>query len=184
MRWLKAGGDLLGINSVKAPPESSFPVSCYDPIGPEAFLFQQTALLKSHFSHVTMLGQRIVYGSALMLEGSPGAVQSWGVDQEESVSGLHAPMYKVAIASDNPSWGEMACSGILEDSVYRSEAIIERTENAHRAAAEQGRLAEEASWKLKRAQADLEYQTQRAQELQEEVKKLWRKWYGSWHGLA
>lgn len=134
------------------------------------------ALLKSNFSHVTMLGQRIVYGSALMLEGRSGALQSWGIDQEEPVSGLHAPMYKVAIASDNPSWGGIARSGILEDSVYRSEAIIERTESGNRAAAEQGRLA---LWKLKRAQADLEYQTQRAQELQEEVKKLWRKWYGS-----
>lgn len=134
------------------------------------------ALLKGQFSHVAMFGQRIIYGSALLLEGSPGALQSWGIDQTEPVSGLPAPMYKVAVASDDPSWAGMARGGLLEDTVYRSEAIIECMEDGRLDAAEQARRAED---ELLRAQSLLAVQKQHADDLQKLVNNLWRDWYGS-----
>lgn len=166
----------------------------------ETYAEEFDVLLRGRFSHVAMFGQRIVYGSALLLESGSGALQSWGIDQAKSVSGLHAPMFKVAVASDDPSWAGLARGGLLEDTVYRSDAIIERTENCRREAAEQARRAEDAlqellrveadlaeqarraersSQEVVRLQADLAAQSQRANDLQEAVSSLWREWYGS-----
>ncbi|PTE16378.1 methyltransferase domain-containing protein [Pseudogemmobacter blasticus] len=166
----------------------------------ELYADEFDALLRGRFAHVAMFGQRIVYGSALLPEGSPGALQSWGIDQTKPVSGLHAPMFKVAVASDDPSWAALARGGLLEDTVYRSEAIIERTENGRREAteqtrraedavqellrveadrAEQARRAEQSSQEVLRLQADLAAQNQRTNDLQETVNTLWREWYGS-----
>ncbi len=93
----------------------------------ELYAEEFAALLKSRFPHVTMFGQRIVYGSALLLQEGPGEIRSYGIDQTTPVSGVPAPLFNLAIASDDPSWAALVQGGILEDTVYRSEAIIERT---------------------------------------------------------
>jgi protein-L-isoaspartate O-methyltransferase/GR25 family glycosyltransferase involved in LPS biosynthesis len=93
----------------------------------ELYAEEFAALLKSRFPHVTMFGQRIVYGSALLLQDGPGEIRSYGVDQTTPVSGVPAPLFNLAIASDDPSWAALVHGGVLEDTVYRSEAIIERT---------------------------------------------------------
>ncbi len=93
----------------------------------ELYAEEFAALLKSRFPHVTMFGQRIVYGSALLLQDGPGEIRSYGIDQTNPVPGLPAPLFNLAIASDDPSWAALVQGGILEDTVYRSEAIIERT---------------------------------------------------------
>lgn len=84
-------------------------------------------LLKSRFSNVVMFGQRIVYGSAVFLQEGAGEIHSYGVDQTEAVFGLPAPLFNIAVASDEPSWARLVRGGVLEDTVYRSDAIIERT---------------------------------------------------------
>lgn len=85
------------------------------------------AMLNRRFQHVTMFGQRIVYGSAILLQQGSGEIRSFGIDETAPVNGLPAPLFNIALASDDTSWAALVQGGIMEDSVYRSEAIIERT---------------------------------------------------------
>lgn len=83
-------------------------------------------LLKKHFKYVTMMGQRIVYGSAIFKEEGQGEIQSYGIDSVEPTPGLPDPLYLIAVASDNQGCDEKVRGGLLEETVYRSEAIVER----------------------------------------------------------
>lgn len=100
----------------------------------ELYAEEFTSLLKSRFTNVAMFGQRIVYGSSIFLQKGAGEIQSYGIDQTEPVSGLPAPLFNIAVASDQSSWARRVRGGVMEDSVYRSEAIIERTIEGERRA--------------------------------------------------
>ena len=118
----------------------------------ELYAEEFAALLKGRFPHVTMFGQRIVYGSALLLQDGPGEIRSYGIDQTTPVPGLPAPLFNLAIASDDPSWASRAFGGVLEDTVYRSEAIIERTLAGERQA---DALRQEVDAQARAAKADV-----------------------------
>ncbi|OOO29695.1 class I SAM-dependent methyltransferase [Agrobacterium sp. YIC 4121] len=83
-------------------------------------------LLTKHFKYVAMMGQRIVYGSAIFKEEGKGEIQSYGIESVEPTPGLPDPLYLIAVASDHQGWDEKVRGGLLEETVYRSEAIIER----------------------------------------------------------
>lgn len=116
----------------------------------ELYADEFSRLLKSHFQNVEMFGQRIVYGSALVLQEGAGQIRSYGVGQKEPVSGIFDPVYQVAVASDDPSWIGLGSGGLLEESVHQSEEVMERV-----AALQRGGGA------------------------QEELDELWRSWYAS-----
>lgn len=92
----------------------------------ELYYHEFENLLDKHFTHVTLLGQRIVYGSAVFREEGRGEIQSYGIESIEPTSGLPDPMYLIAVASDDRDWAEKVRGGLLEETVYRSEAIIEK----------------------------------------------------------
>lgn len=103
----------------------------------ELYSEELIALLNGHFKHVEMSGQRIVYGSLIVPVAGEHEAESYGINATEPSKGLHAPLYQLAIASDNPGWAKHSRSSLLEETVYRSEAIIER---GHLAAKEKAAL--------------------------------------------
>jgi SAM-dependent methyltransferase len=62
------------------------------------------ALIKNHFAHVALLGQRVLYGSTMFLYGTPGESRHY-YRQNDSVihthHGLMRPVYHLAVASDS-----------------------------------------------------------------------------------
>ncbi|MBM7322291.1 class I SAM-dependent methyltransferase [Agrobacterium pusense] len=92
----------------------------------ELYYHEFQELLDKHFKHVTILGQRIVYGSAIFKEEGKGEIQSYGIESVEPTSGLPDPIYLIAVASDDQGWDEKVRGGLLEETVYRSEAVIEK----------------------------------------------------------
>ncbi len=91
----------------------------------ELYAGEYDALLKSHFRHVASFGQRIVYGSAFLPAEDRGEIRSFGIGRTKAVPGLDAPMYRIAIASDDPAWATQGHDGLMEESVFRSEAAVE-----------------------------------------------------------
>jgi len=94
----------------------------------ELYAEEFAALLEKNFKHVAMFGQRIVYGSAILRESGKGESQSYGIESTEPVPGLPNPIYLIAVASESQEWEEKVKGGLLEETVYRSEAIIERAD--------------------------------------------------------
>ncbi|MFP3797512.1 glycosyltransferase [Paraburkholderia sp. SIMBA_027] len=79
-------------------------------------------LLRKSFKHVAMYGQRVVYASALLAEQG-GRVESFrkAPDNVERSTGLVAPMYLVAVASDGDLPG--LASGVFETDIGESDAV-------------------------------------------------------------
>jgi SAM-dependent methyltransferase/GR25 family glycosyltransferase involved in LPS biosynthesis len=100
----------------------------------ELYAEEFAAQLEGRFKHVSLFGQRIVYGSAIILQNGPSEIRSYGIEESEPVSGLHDPICNIAIASDVPSWSGLARGGLMEEAIYRSEAVVERTFTAERQA--------------------------------------------------
>ncbi|MGC3974716.1 MAG: class I SAM-dependent methyltransferase [Nitrospira sp.] len=60
-------------------------------------------LIEQYFSHVAMLGQRVLYASAILAQGGPGEAVHYSRDKGAAIqgaSGLLRPCYQVAFASD------------------------------------------------------------------------------------
>jgi ubiquinone/menaquinone biosynthesis C-methylase UbiE/GR25 family glycosyltransferase involved in LPS biosynthesis len=135
-------------------------------------------LLASHFQNVLMFGQRIVYGSALLQEGS-GEIRSFGIGSTEPVPGLRDPVYNVAIASDDITWGTLGRGGILEESVYHSDAFVERTKNADRMIKELKDNIAKLSAEVLRLRTSQIKLLSNVRDLEKRNEKLWHNWYGS-----
>ena len=103
----------------------------------ELYAEEFTALLNDHFKYVKIGGQRIVYGSLIIPMDGAHEAESYGINATEPSIGLHAPLYQLAIASDCPDWAKYSRISLLEETVYHSEAIIER---GHLAAKEKAAL--------------------------------------------
>ncbi|MDR6477316.1 glycosyltransferase involved in cell wall biosynthesis/SAM-dependent methyltransferase [Paraburkholderia graminis] len=82
------------------------------------------ALVRASFKHVAMYGQRVVYASALLAEHD-GRIESFrkATDGVEQGTGLVAPMYLIAVASD----GELPAlaSGVFETDIGESDAVAQ-----------------------------------------------------------
>jgi len=60
-------------------------------------------LVERYFNRVAMLGQRVLYASAILPQGAPGEAVHYSRDKDSAIqaaSGLVRPCYQVAIASD------------------------------------------------------------------------------------
>jgi O-antigen biosynthesis protein len=80
-------------------------------------------LIRASFRNVAMYGQRVVYASALLAEHE-GRIESFrkAPGETERSTGLVAPMYLVAVASD----GELPAfsSGVFETGIEESDAVV------------------------------------------------------------
>ncbi|WP_051888749.1 glycosyltransferase [Caballeronia sordidicola] len=81
------------------------------------------ALLNASFAHVAMYGQRVIYGSALLAEGS-GPLVSYVQDDEgiQRAPGLIDPMYLIALASDAAL--PLLASGVFEGRFEDNEQMV------------------------------------------------------------
>ncbi|WKW50272.1 class I SAM-dependent methyltransferase [Rhodomicrobium lacus] len=126
------------------------------------------SLLKANFANVTEFGQRIAYGSALLLREGAGEIRSYGIACADPVNGLHNPIYQLAIASDDPAWAALGRGGIMEETVYRSEAIIERTLDAERTISKQRLELDELKEAAEEQVRELRLELDKAKEAAEE----------------
>jgi ubiquinone/menaquinone biosynthesis C-methylase UbiE len=80
-------------------------------------------LLQKYFAHIEMLGQRMVYGSAIFSEGSSSVACSWHISnlKNPACSGLLRPTYLIGLASDVPI--ESVLTSFLEQPLHESEAF-------------------------------------------------------------
>lgn len=137
----------------------------------ELYAEEFDALLKSHFRHVKPFGQRIVYGSAVLPQYGAADIKTFGIGSTKAVTGLDAPMYQIAIASDDPAWASLAQGGLLEESVFRSEAAVEARIEAQKAIRDlQDRLVD-----IKRIEGQAQDLQVASGALQSEVDKLQRQ---------
>jgi len=138
-RVLRSGGTLL----ISSPEKS-----VYDDINqkPNPFHLKELSqtefreLLGSHFKHTSFLGQRALYGSALVgLDGQTAVARTYNFSslpgKIESIDGLAKPVYIVAICSDKPLkdmrgslceqnfWENESCFNMIEK-VADQEALI------------------------------------------------------------
>jgi SAM-dependent methyltransferase len=78
------------------------------------------ALLRRHFAHVRLHGQRMIYGSAIDgADGTAFRVYAGDFEQVRSAAGIAAPRYLVAICSDAPLPALPA--SVFEDALERRE---------------------------------------------------------------
>ncbi len=92
----------------------------------ELYAEEFKALLQKNFEHVVIYGQRIVFGSAIMRQSGQGKLSSIGIDGTQFSEGLDNPIYQIAVASNSIDWTSKGFSGLMEDSIFRSEAAIEK----------------------------------------------------------
>jgi ubiquinone/menaquinone biosynthesis C-methylase UbiE/GR25 family glycosyltransferase involved in LPS biosynthesis len=84
------------------------------------------ALLHKNFGHVVTYAQNVVFGSAILRQSGEGKLASIGIGDTKFSAGLASPMYQVAVASDSADWLNKGFSGLMEDSVFHSEAVMEK----------------------------------------------------------
>ncbi len=85
-------------------------------------------LMATHFKHVALFGQRVVYGSGLFLENIPGDFVSYNAadafsSSHHSCPGVWRPLYLIAIASDEnlpATTSSFLDQPILESNIVRS----------------------------------------------------------------
>jgi 2-polyprenyl-3-methyl-5-hydroxy-6-metoxy-1,4-benzoquinol methylase len=92
----------------------------------ELYVEEFLELLNGNFNHVVTYAQRIVFGSAILRQSGEDKLASIGIDETHFSPGLANPMYQVAVASDSSDWLEKGFSGLMEDSVFHSEAVMEK----------------------------------------------------------
>jgi SAM-dependent methyltransferase len=97
------------------------------------------ALLKRHFPHVEMLGQRLIYGSAIAGSNGAGGLRVFAGDFEkiEATDGVPRPRFLVARCSDVPI--AAAPASIFEDAVERE--ALEKVEAVYRVGRAEGWLS-------------------------------------------
>jgi 2-polyprenyl-3-methyl-5-hydroxy-6-metoxy-1,4-benzoquinol methylase len=80
------------------------------------------ALMRAHFRNVAFYGQRVVFGSAIFLEGAPSHMKTTDARKLEESDGLARPIYLIAIASD-AELPKLPASGLFEENVLNSEVV-------------------------------------------------------------
>ena len=82
------------------------------------------SLMKASFTNVSMYGQRVVYGSALLAEEG-GQIVSFAKEHGEvkRSAGLVDPMYLIAVASDNAL--PKLKSGVFEALIEEADIVVE-----------------------------------------------------------
>lgn len=79
-------------------------------------------LIKKHFKHHLIYGQRVIFGSSFFLEKVSSAVVTADIKlPNDTTRGLRNPLFLIAIASDIPP--SVISSSFLEQSVDESEVI-------------------------------------------------------------
>ena len=94
----------------------------------ELYAAEFEGLLKANFAHVVTFAQRVTYGSSIMCQTGDGKLGSYGIDDDERVAGLADPLYQIAVASDATEYLQSGRSGIMEETVFRSEAVMEKVD--------------------------------------------------------
>ena len=84
------------------------------------------SLLSKSFSHVSMYGQKIVFGSAIFAEGNSHGLLTFADDQNIHRAGFADALYNVALASDDLARICAAPSSLMEYNLYKSEAMGEK----------------------------------------------------------
>ncbi len=82
----------------------------------ELYADEFQGLVERYFTHVAMLGQRVLYASAIVPEGRCGEATQYYRDQSAAIqraSGLARPCYQVAVASDRDL--PVLASSLFED---------------------------------------------------------------------
>src|SRR5262245_9258303 len=81
------------------------------------------ALISAHFKHVAFGGQRIVFGSGILMENLAGGVRTytWKENATTSAEGMASPRYLIAIASD----GALPCraGGVFEQPINDPDIV-------------------------------------------------------------
>lgn len=121
-RVLRPGGILL----ISSPEKSQYTdaVSQNNPFHvKELYNDEFRALLAAHFAHVAVGGQRVVFGSVLLMDEPGGPVRSYTWDglTHSGGPGMMRPRYLVALASDRPL--PPAGGGLFEQPINDSEII-------------------------------------------------------------
>jgi glycosyltransferase involved in cell wall biosynthesis/SAM-dependent methyltransferase len=91
----------------------------------ELFRHEFDDLLSRHFNHVSMHGQVIGFGSIIAPESESGVFVEVNSSSDTATLGFSAPMYMIAVASDDPS-SERAIVGFLPQDIQSSEPVLER----------------------------------------------------------
>lgn len=122
-RVLRPGG-LLIISSPDRLEYSVLPNNSNEYHVKELFRHEFESLLSAHFRHWAMLGQRVLFGSGLFLEGGASPVATYaGPDESDDrrtrADGMARPLYLVAVATD----GELPVisSSFLEQPLMQSD---------------------------------------------------------------
>jgi len=91
------------------------------------------SLLARYFGRHHLLGQRVIFGSALF-DTQPSALESYDAEHHQGQAGLPRPMYWVAVASDAklPESG----SSFFQHDVASSDAVLTREKRIHQDAEE------------------------------------------------
>lgn len=86
----------------------------------ELYRAEFDALMRAHFRHVVLYGQRVVFGSAIFPEGHPGLSKTTDARTLEETEGVAHPLYLIAIASD-AALPALPAASLFEEDVLRSE---------------------------------------------------------------
>jgi SAM-dependent methyltransferase len=88
----------------------------------ELYRYELEELLGKQFKRFAIYGQRIVYGSGILLEGAPAPVHVYSSDRRhDAVVGMPHPQYLIAVASDETL--PPAPSGIFEQPIADSDVV-------------------------------------------------------------
>lgn len=144
----------------------------------ELYHHEFEALLGQHFAHHTLLGQRVVYGSAIFAEQGDAAPRTFSADDLDGQPGLPNPMYWIALASDSEERLTSTASSFFTYPLEHSDEVLalERTlgerqdEIAHQRAA-----IEERDARITAIQAAVDDQTHAIEVRDERIAKLERK---------
>ncbi|WP_318284677.1 glycosyltransferase [Bradyrhizobium lupini] len=93
----------------------------------ELFKNEFDQLLKKHFTHVSMHGQKVGFGSIIASEH--GATRFFETDSGTGATapGVNSPMYMIGVASDRPI-DDFSMSGVFSQDIQSSEPVLKRVE--------------------------------------------------------
>ncbi len=84
-------------------------------------------LLGKHFAHVSMHGQKIVFGSIIASENQAARFFEADAGNGVTTSGIANPMYMIGVASDRPV-NNASMSGVFSQNIQGSEPVLKRVE--------------------------------------------------------
>ncbi|GAB2795227.1 hypothetical protein GCM10027040_22020 [Halomonas shantousis] len=137
----------------------------------ELYQHEFESLLEEHFQHHLLLGQRVIYGSAIFTEAESHIV-NYTQDKLNGRLGLPHPMYFIALASDEklPAIGNSFYQQDVNDSsaVHERETIIHARELELE---ERGVVIGERDWQIGELQQTVDERNRQITELQQTVEE-------------